>query len=342
MSEPIPKFEYNLRKVTVATMAIDGLQTSSAGVYSLRRRMQSLPSTMNDLYLQRFGLLKDGSQKVLVTVLRWLICRGDRIELLPIADELAERYSLEESSNYGEPAFPSLRIVAKHLAEIGRDFFTVTKDAVQLDHNSVRDFIESIGQDGKAVINTCSSCGRTGPAGILAQAAGKEGKLIMAEYMLQTINSVKFQKDFILFKKRGNDSETDGSKKSPAPEALYLRYEVSDWYRHLRDAETAWAGQRSSKRWDSLYALAEQFLTPESKVYQDWLIRMNKRQEKVGKHDPPLYTAARYGLEGLIERYLSQGFDPSVKNRHQVSQHHLDVMRRCLTLNRVLHFTESA
>lgn len=301
-------------------MAIEQLQSSAAGVRSLSRRMKDLPNTMNDLYLQIFRLLKNDSQEVLVTVLRWLICRGDRIELQPIADELAQKYSPEEPSNNSASELPSLQDVAKRLTEISRDFLKVTDKAVQLDHNSVRDFIECTSRESRAAGTTCSECGTRNLAGLLAQAAGKEGKLIMAEYMLQTVNSVRFQEEFILFDRRKSSSKAKGSRKSPSSKGQPMRNEISGWYQRLRDAETAWTTdeRKAEGRWEALYKSAERFLSQDSQVYQDWLVRKNTIQEQVGEHDHPIYTAARYGLEGLIQRYLDQGCDVNVKNRHQV------------------------
>lgn len=314
-------------------MATNGLQSSAAGVRNLNRRMKDLPNTTNNLYIQKFGLLKNDSQEVLVTVLRWLICRGDRIQLLPIADELAQKYGPEESSNNRTSEFPSLKDVAKRLTEIGRDFVRVTDKTVQLDHNSVRDFIEFTSQESQAAGNIRSIRGRRDPAGILTQASGKEGKLIMAEYMLQTINSVKFQEEFILLDKHKSNSKAKGSSMSPASKVQHMRYEIYGWCKHLRDAEAAWTtGQRELEdRWEALYKLAERFLSQDSQVYQDWLIRRNKLQEPVKTLDPPLYTAARYGLEGLIKRYLDQGADVNLKNWYQVFEEHLDIIRPSLT-----------
>lgn len=259
--------------------------------------MEDLPTTINELYLQRFGLLKDENQKVLVTVLRWLICRGDRIELQPIADELAEKDNPEQSSNNGASDFPSLRDVAKHLTEIGRDFLKVTNTTVQLDHNSVRDFIESIGDNTHLASNKCASCGRTNPAGNLAQAAGKEGKLIIAEYMLQTINSEGFQETFILFDKHKSHSEVKGSQKPPTSKMQTMRYEVSHWYKHLRAAEAAWESRQgaSSERWEALYASAERFLSQDSQVYQDWLIRRGSGRGWETRSSSPYGCSIRIG-----------------------------------------------
>ncbi|KAK2597702.1 hypothetical protein N8I77_012469 [Diaporthe amygdali] len=315
VEEIIKKSEGRFR---YARMVVKSHQSSTAGVQSLNRRMKDLPSEMNDLYRQRFCLLNDSQKDVLVTVLRWLICRGDRIELLPIADELAEKYSPEES-NYNSPSgFPSLQDVAKSLTEIGRDFLKVKGKTVQLDHKSVRDFIEFSSREDRDAGETCRECGKRDPVDVLSQAAGKEGKLKMAEYMVQTINSSKYQKEYILFEESERNAKVKRSKDTLDSKKKPMRYEASSWYKHLRDAEAVWTtNERESVRWKALYEQTERFLLQESKAYQHWQIRKNETDYETGTHDHPLYTAARYGLEGLIERYLDKGCDVNVKNRHQ-------------------------
>lgn len=325
-------------------MVTEGLQSSAAGVRSLKSRMKDLPNSMNDVYLQTFRHLEKESQAVLVTVLRWLICRGDRIELQPIADELAQKYSPEETSDNDDSEFPSLLKVAKSLTEIGRDFIKVSSNVVQLDHNSVRDFVKSWGEDITTARKTCSECGRVDAIDILSQISGKEAKLIMAEYMVRTINSGTFQEEFILLEDHKSSSKSRGSKKPSTSKRSPMRYEAADWYKHLREAEAAWTTheRESEPRWNALYELAERFLSPNSQVYQDWLTRKNDIKDKVKMHDPPLYTVARYGLEGLIQRYLDQGCDVNTRNRNQVCGWHVDIMVTFLTLSRVHYFNEFA
>ncbi|KAL1852509.1 hypothetical protein Daus18300_012107 [Diaporthe australafricana] len=304
--------------------AIEEIVKKSEGrfrlVRSLSGRMKDLPNTMNDLYRQKFDLLNEFEKDNLITVFRWLICRGDRIHLQPIADELAQKYSQEATSDNN--FYATLQEVGKSLAEIGRDFLKVTGTIVQLDHNSVRDFIHSSSQKSQGAGSTCSKCGKRDPLDILSQAAGKDGKLMMAEYMVQTINSVEFQEKFILFDESESSAKAKGPKSSPKSMTIPWRYEVSLWCKHLRDAEAAWtASERESlPRWKALYDKADRFLSQDSKVYQDWLKRVKSFPSRDGIDDHPLYTASRFGLEGLIKRYLDWGHDVNVKNQHQIME----------------------
>ena len=91
------------------------------------------------------------------------------------------------------------------------------------------------------------------------------------------------------------------------------RYELEQWPRHLRAAEEAWPeaerDAESRKRWNKLYNTVESFLSQESPVYRCWSKRVYLwHQKPLG----PLHVAARYGLLGMMQRYISHGINVDV------------------------------
>lgn len=86
------------------------------------------------------------------------------------------------------------------------------------------------------------------------------------------------------------------------------RYELAQWPRHLRAAEEAWPpAERDTdlqERWEKLYTIIEIILSPGSRVYRD-----RSRRLSLWRSQPldPLHVAARLGLLGMMQRYISYG-----------------------------------
>lgn len=99
------------------------------------------------------------------------------------------------------------------------------------------------------------------------------------------------------------------------------RYELTHWPEHLRAAEQAWPEEeRDPSQWDDIYSAVETFMSPDSLVFKCW-------QRKVlfwlKSYDDPLHVAARYGLVGLMHKYLNQGTDVDLLNENGCSALHL-------------------
>ncbi len=108
-------------------------------------------------------------------------------------------------------------------------------------------------------------------------------------------------------------SESDDEGKFDSDEEESPRYELAQWTRHLRAAEKAWpAAEREAdmqERWEKLYNTIESFLSPESLVYMCWSRRLSLWRKKPCD---PLLVAARFGLLGMMQRYISYGTNVDV------------------------------
>lgn len=87
------------------------------------------------------------------------------------------------------------------------------------------------------------------------------------------------------------------------PPEEVTRYELTHWPEHLRAAEQAWPeDERDLVRWDKIYSELETFLSPDSLVFKCW-----HKLRGLVTYDDPLHIAARYGITGLMQKYLDQG-----------------------------------
>ncbi|KAL1648441.1 hypothetical protein SLS58_002196 [Diplodia intermedia] len=263
-----------------------------------------LPRGTNGLYKQKISRLNEDRLTILVTVLRWLICGTDSMELLPIADELSSTYpSVMDGDISDDEALeePDLGKLANSLAQIGRDFLKITGTTVQLEHNSVRDFVLS--RTDKRV----------------ADAGMVEGHLRMSEYLMRTLNSPQFRKRFLSDKALGSWKKQVAGKSE-----THLRYELEHWPRHLRDTEIALGSRKNGglykSRWNQLLAKAEEFMSRKND-YQVWLKLSSTTQEDYSG-DSMLHTAARYGLESLFGKHASEN-DIKAPNKHANTPLHL-------------------
>lgn len=344
-------------------------------INSFDQFMKDLKPGMNNAYYQIFETLPRSQRDLLVVALRWLICGRDNMPVECIGDEIELNW--DEDTMDVQEDFPDYEtntlvsnllddldlnqqdepdsqesdhgVTADTLRRIGRDFVTVQNGLVALLHTSVRDFIESSDSPLRTISTFCTRCLRI-QRDIdleLSAASQKNGHLLMAEHLLQKLNSHRFQKKYIVVEDfetteeqsiRTSDQDTDVPraesvesqsvevKDSTENDTVWAtekqRYEIKEWPRHLREAECAWTAEdrkREAARWESLLDSAERFLDINSNVYKCWMRRtLPKVKERAFKeYEHPLHTAARHGLVSLMERYLGRG-DCEVDPRNEV------------------------
>ncbi|KAL2012061.1 hypothetical protein VTN00DRAFT_4779 [Thermoascus crustaceus] len=122
--------------------------------------MSDLPRGMNDLYRQTMQSLEPGHREMLLAALRWLMRGKGKTEVFPIADELEhvyhedEEWDVEDIADFLAEAVSEIDIAdfggydedfretIDDLVRIGREFLGIGKKTAELQHNSIRDFIE--------------------------------------------------------------------------------------------------------------------------------------------------------------------------------------------------------
>lgn len=105
------------------------------------------------------------------------------------------------------------------------------------------------------------------------------------------------------------------------PPEVEPRYELTHWPEHLRAAEQAWPDdERDPTQWDGIYSAVETFLSPSSLVFKCW---QKTVLPWLKAYDDPLHIAARYGITGLMQKYLGQGTDVDLLNENGHSALHL-------------------
>ena len=93
-----------------------------------------------------------------------------------------------------------------------------------------------------------------------------------------------------------------------AEETALSRYEIENWFYHLRQAEKLWTPEerKNEPLWAELFQEADMFFDETSGAHNDWrLVQFNYG----GKTFDPLHTVSLYGLVSLAERLLDQGAD---------------------------------
>ncbi len=96
-----------------------------------------------------------------------------------------------------------------------------------------------------------------------------------------------------------------------------LRYELTDWYYHAREAERLWPqDKRDTEQWATLHDEINTFLDENSDHLKVWQISvMPGRRFKT--FDPPIHTAARFGLSRSVQDFIENGGDVNIENENQ-------------------------
>ncbi|XHG01919.1 hypothetical protein AWENTII_005288 [Aspergillus wentii] len=286
-----------------------------------KKLMGELPRGMNHLYRQSIEHLDADSREKLLVVLRWLTCGVGQMGLSPIFDELENVYDEDEQSDAEDVSVDDMEDrkdreseAINDLIKIGRDFLKVGEGTVELQHNSIRGFIaeDEVHLDKQDL--RCPDCADRFVKNSTVQAAPKYGHLLMAEMLLRHLNCPRFQKKF-LCDNEVQDQPIEG--RDTEDEYKDVRYEILHWAYHVRSAELVWPEEARDEdivdRFDAIYDSVERFMQPDSQVYQNWLKKAHPWR-KFEQPDQPLHIAARYGVVGLLKRYLSQEVDVNMAN----------------------------
>ncbi|KAI9733140.1 MAG: hypothetical protein M1834_003687 [Cirrosporium novae-zelandiae] len=120
----------------------------------------------------------------------------------------------------------------------------------------------------------------------------------------------------------GTDNSAPGPWNQKFPGET-LRYELTHWPYHLQAAEQAWPEkERDAATWNMIYEAAETFMSPDSPAFKCWMIRV-LHWRRFEKFDHPFHIASRYGLVGLMQRYLDRGVDVNILNEDGNTPLHL-------------------
>ena len=189
----------------------------------MQQLIKRLPDGMNDLYKQKLQRLEEDDREMLLTALRWLMCSEDKVEIALVADDIEHCYEEpgydqddsehdenEDSTNSFKPFGVSAstnfqdknindeeRESIKRLKTVGRDFLKFSSDIVEVQHQSVRDFINSEGSLLR-VPRICPECIKRVKQDLIYQAAPKHGHLMIVESIFQKLKSPSFQAKFII------------------------------------------------------------------------------------------------------------------------------------------------
>ena len=209
---------------TDANIVIESLKHSKAMRTNEHQLIRRLPDGMNDLYKQKMQRLEEDDREMLLTALRWLMCSEGKVETALVADDIEHCYEdlgydqddLEYKEN--EEADSSLvafgvsagmgfqdknidneeRESIRRLKAVGRDFLKFSSDIVEVQHQSVRDFINSVEGSLLRDSRICPECVKRMNQDSIYQAAPKHGHLMMVESIFQKLMSPSFQEKFII------------------------------------------------------------------------------------------------------------------------------------------------
>ena len=200
---------------TDASIVIEGLKRSKAVRTNVQQLIKRLPDGMNDLYKQRLQRLEEDDREMLLTALRWLMCSEGKVEIALVADDIEHCYEdlgydqddseyddeIEDSDNSLRPFGVSAstdfqdkntddeeRESIKRLKAVGRDFLKFSSNIIEVQHQSVRDFINS---EGSLLRNSrvCPECVKRMNQDSIYHAAPKHGHLIMVERIFEKLMS---------------------------------------------------------------------------------------------------------------------------------------------------------
>ena len=172
MSSPIALCFTITDNLTDASIIIESPKRSKAVRTNVQQLIKRLPDGMNDLYKQKLQRLEEDDRGMLLTALRWLMCSESKVENALVADDIEHCYEdldydqddseyddeIEDSDNslrpFGVSASTDLqdkniddeeRESIRRLKAVARDFLKFSSDIIEVQHQSVRDSINSEG-----------------------------------------------------------------------------------------------------------------------------------------------------------------------------------------------------
>ncbi|KAF2464652.1 uncharacterized protein BDR25DRAFT_96086 [Lindgomyces ingoldianus] len=214
-----------------ANVVLDSLYETRAKMTPFTELLDNLPSGMNALYRRSMASLDSHQRRVLIVALRWLMCSSGQVTLDLIADELECRWENveepedlggdgedEDASDYADFESDSeesilalvprestpfgqnwaTRDIEKDLKAAGREFLRFDGQFIEIQHNSIRDFVLAEEEAIKHEIERCGECRKRFQETIAYEAGPKEGNLIICRTIIQRLNNPAFQKEHII------------------------------------------------------------------------------------------------------------------------------------------------
>ncbi|KAF4544367.1 Ankyrin domain protein [Lasiodiplodia theobromae] len=99
----------------------------------------------------------------------------------------------------------------------------------------------------------------------------------------------------------------------------HLRYEITHWHYHVREAEAAWPEEErqmhpeAAEMFDELYEQLDAFMKERALPFARWQQLVwpdffpDESQDKQLLVNPPVHIAARFDLVGMLQRYIRDG-----------------------------------
>lgn len=102
-----------------------------------------------------------------------------------------------------------------------------------------------------------------------------------------------------------------------------LRYELTHWHYHVREAERLWPqDKRDGNQWETLYDEMDTFLNEDLDAFKIWQkCVLNFRALK--SFDHPMHMASRFGLLHYMQEFIENGGDVNIVNENDCNPLHL-------------------
>ncbi|KAK8257872.1 hypothetical protein IWZ00DRAFT_559286 [Phyllosticta capitalensis] len=282
-----------------ATMALQGSNCSEVKA-NFNNAIRNLPEGLNQLYTERFQSMQSTARRYLEVMLRWLVCGVGHIKLISIIDEVGRCYQ-DKNQTYKEVPTEDfdtwMEVETRKANSIMGDLYPQVRDfikynehttVIEVQHASILDWVDISSGDPKS---PTQNIGR------------QRGHLIMACNMMQTVTHPSFQKRFLSSNVRPDHG---------------LRYELSYWHYHVREAERTEASiekenPHKPKEWTALYEDIDDFMglgNGSNPYFENW----RNQASPVGffpkeyyLSDLPLHIFAQLGLLGSFKRNFELG-----------------------------------
>jgi len=215
-------------------VVLESLSTPQAKTTPFNELLENLPSGMNALYRRAMLSLDPHFRHILIVSLRWLMCSTGQVTLDLIVDELEARWNTSENmdctinadledddeSDYAdfasdtddtdddddsnrevipyEEVYGATRDVAKDLRVAGREFLKFDGPFLEMQHESVRDFIYTEEEAVEQEVERCPDCRKRFQETIAYEAGPKEGRYVICKIIVRRLNNEEFREKFIL------------------------------------------------------------------------------------------------------------------------------------------------
>ncbi|KAK8169665.1 hypothetical protein IWX90DRAFT_186617 [Phyllosticta citrichinensis] len=290
-----------------AAMALRSLESDPVlmrgnPVLAIKRLLKGL----NKLYDQRLSEMNSVSRRSLKIMLRWLAYSEYSVKLIPVIDEIVERYRQEGDDILTGPVPEETEEERGTARDFWNDLYPEVRDfiknhddtaVIEAQHKSILDWIRSPVQDP----SVCRKCGQ-GKADEAPtwDVAPPRGKFIMAHGVMKTLTHPRFPEKYL----NSNDKN------------LWQRYELWNRCSLVCAAERASGEEdRESGEWKRFYEDTDKFVYEKrNRIYfGNWKTQIQKQYYFP---EQPLSIAADIGSLGYFKRH----FEIALKQNDVLSQ----------------------